>query len=169
MERTPTFLIGGTFRNTSAVKILLSASQKVLHWLTCLHFSVVMSSWRVTTFGMGLMGTRSTPEEESEQNNAIIHFSVLLFFFFRFFPPCGVMGGSLSQLQENFRREAGRTPGLGQAHCRTLSEHLELHCLAWGYLGSVLKDVLEPPLVPADLSNLPQYSKDRDWSYLHQQ
>lgn len=29
---------------------------------TCLHFSVVMSSCRVTTLGIGLMGTRSTPE-----------------------------------------------------------------------------------------------------------
>lgn len=32
---------------------------------TCLHFSVVMSSCRVTTFGMGLIGTRSTPDNKS--------------------------------------------------------------------------------------------------------
>lgn len=31
---------------------------------TCLHFSVVMSSCRVTTLGMGLMGTKSTPDHE---------------------------------------------------------------------------------------------------------
>lgn len=31
---------------------------------TCLHFSVVMSSCSVTTLGMGLMGTRSTPNHD---------------------------------------------------------------------------------------------------------
>lgn len=30
--------------------------------LTCLHFSVVMSSCKATTLGIGLMGTKSTPE-----------------------------------------------------------------------------------------------------------
>lgn len=29
--------------------------------ITCLQRSVVMSSWRVTTLGRGLIGTRSTP------------------------------------------------------------------------------------------------------------
>lgn len=31
-------------------------------FLTCLHLSVVMSSCSATTLGMGLMGTRSTPD-----------------------------------------------------------------------------------------------------------
>lgn len=35
---------------------------------TCLHFSVVMSSCRATTLGMGLMGTRSTPVSGTTKN-----------------------------------------------------------------------------------------------------
>lgn len=90
--------------NTSEVRILTCASKKVLHWHTCLHFSVVMSSWRATTFGMGLMGTKSTPgwgwgvDTEGVIRNFVC--------FFLDFSPCKVSGGcwSLSKLHSGERQ-----------------------------------------------------------------
>lgn len=50
---------------------------KWFYTLTCLHFSEVMSSWRATTFGMGLMGTKSTPNERrggvDKKRHFVIH------------------------------------------------------------------------------------------------
>lgn len=44
---------------------------------TCLHFSVVMSSCSVTTLGMGLMGTRSTPDHKERTKSENVHYCTL--------------------------------------------------------------------------------------------
>lgn len=125
MGRTTTFLICCTFRNTIQLQSKYYCQlHRRFYTLTCLHFSVVMSSWRVTTFGMGLMGTKSTPE----QKDAIIN---VFLFFFSLTAFTLVGSGEGDSAYPSCIQERGRVhPWMGQAHRRALSKHLEVQCLA---------------------------------------
>lgn len=69
-----------TVEISSLILCFFSDAVNSSSFLTCLHFSVVMSSWSVTTLGMGLMGTKSTPEKKKPllRGSTVTHITAAL-------------------------------------------------------------------------------------------